>query len=272
MIQVAGRPFDAAPMLAEYPLNSVQHEVLRTMDQSATVYRFDSVEELRFTLSMRHKTVEAAKLQSRSGLRFATFHDAFCNEEYWERTSNGGFQLKPGAVPSEAILDIFKNGRKYGTECATAMVIIIYKALLEVYGADLFNRTFKNIYLMDWSIRQPLLQEIGTPRKVPELLVGDRAYFMNPQVSPETSWWRGENVIVMLDNLFYGHGIGIRTAPEIIASLNRNRIEGATESAYLMDTAARPNYKKLFGVWEKNQQQSGPLVWQFPETSTVSHR
>ena len=261
MIQVAGRPFDAEKMASEYPLQSVERIVLETMAHSEAVYRFGSVGELRFSLSLRKEIVEASKKQSRSGLRFST---------YWQRTENGGFQLKKEAVPSEAIEDIFRNGRLYATECATAMVIIMYGALLAVYGADLFNRTFKNIYLMDWSIRQPLLQEIGTPKTVPELLIGDRAYFMNEDVSPETPWWRGENVIVLPNDLYYGHGVGIRTAPEIIASLNRNRKKDAQRSAYLMDKAARPNFQKLFKVWQDDQNRNGPLVWRLPETTPVA--
>ncbi len=45
--------------------------------------------------------------------------------------------------------------------------------------------------------------------------------------------------------LFYGHGIGIRDAGSIIRSLNRNRVDGATRSAYLMDAAGRPDYRRL---------------------------
>ncbi|MEF3309356.1 hypothetical protein PV433_10630 [Paenibacillus sp. GYB004] len=43
------------------------------------------------------------------------------NREYWERMSNGGFLLRRGVYPSEAILDIISNGRAYAFECATAM-------------------------------------------------------------------------------------------------------------------------------------------------------
>lgn len=265
MIQVAGHPFDGSRIQGDYSPGSVQRQVLDAMEQSTAVYRFGSADELRFELSMRKETVDAALAQNRSGLRFATFHESKCNPAYWERTANGGFQLKQGAVPSEAITDIFTNGRAYATECATAMVIIIYKAVLAVYGDALFNKTFPSIYLMDWTIRQPLLAEIGTPKKVPELLLGDRAYFMNEQVNPETSWWRGENVIVMPGDLYYGHGVGIQTAETIIYHLNRNRKKDATVSAYLMDKAARPNYQRLFSVQQRTESRQGPLVWSIPQ-------
>lgn len=268
MIQLAGKTFDIETM-PEYGAGSVQRLVLEQMDKSSSTYKFDSIGELRFNLSLRKHTVDAAHSLNKSRMRFSTFHESFCNEEFWERTDNGGFLLKKNAVPSKAIMDIFENGRLYGTECATAMVIVIYRAVLESFGEELFNKTFKSIYLMDWSIKQPLLNDISTPKKVADILIGDRAYFMNEEVSPETSWWRGENVIVLPNNLFYGHGIGIQTSDDIIKSLNRNRIPDATISAYLMDKAARPNYKKLFSVWQNDQNSSGPLVWQIPQTASV---
>lgn len=268
MIQLAGKPFDIETV-PEYATGSVQRLVLEQMDKSDHTYRFDSIGELRFTLSLRKYTVDAAQSLNKSKMRFSTFHESFCNEEFWERTENGGFLLKKGAVPSKAIIDIFENGKLYGTECATAMVIVIYRAVLEAFGEELFDQTFKSIYLMDWSIKQPLLNDISTPKKVADILIGDRAYFMNEQVSPETSWWRGENVIVLPNDLYYGHGIGIQSADAIIKSLNRNRIPDATISAYLMDKAARPNYKRLFSVWQTDQNKRGPLVWQLPQTASV---
>lgn len=38
-------------------------------------------------------------------------------------TDEGGFLLRSGVTPASAIRDIFRNGRQYGFECATAIVI-----------------------------------------------------------------------------------------------------------------------------------------------------
>ncbi|MDR1629917.1 MAG: protein-glutamine gamma-glutamyltransferase [Oscillospiraceae bacterium] len=258
MIAVQGG-FDYNALLNSYPPNSVERQVLEAMQNSTTTYRFDSLGVLQFELSVRRELVLSAEKLNKSYLSFATFQDSRCNEDYWERTPNGGFLLKRGVSAADAINDIFTNGRKYATECATAMVIVHYKALLEVYKKELFERTFTSIYLMDWELRQPLLREISVPRKVSELLLGDRGYFNNPDVDPKTPWWQGENVIVLPNNLFYGHGIGIRTADQIIQSLNRSRRQGATRTAYLMDSAARPNYQRLYNVMPRPAAEPQPI-------------
>ena len=70
--------------------------------------------------------MNAAHALNKSGMGFDVFHKSKCNEDYWFRTDNGGFRLKSGIKGSDAINDIYQNGRKYKTECATAMVIVIY--------------------------------------------------------------------------------------------------------------------------------------------------
>lgn len=264
MIIVSGFPFDINEIIGEYPQNSVERQVLQTMNESSARYTYSSVDHLKFELLMRWEIVNAARELNSSGLKFMVFHDSICNPEYWNRTQNGGFRLKSGASPYDAINDIFANGDKYGTECATAMVIVYYRALSRIFSREDFNRMFPDIYLMNWHSLDPLLKEIGTPRQADDILIGDRVYFANPDVSPKTPELQGENTIVLPDNLYYGHGMGIRRAERIIAILNANRKEGATRSAYLMDTAARPNFKRIA------EKYFGPsthtvLVWQpFP--------
>lgn len=45
--------------------------------------------------------------------------------------------------------------------------------------------------------------------------------------------------------MFYGHGIGIRTATVIIQALNQCRKPGAQETAYLKKQVTRPDYRYL---------------------------
>lgn len=242
---MSGSPFDIETLVGEYPESSVEALALHAMHNSAATYPYNSLNELTFELRLRGEIVKAAHALDRSAFRFAVFHKSKADPDYWERTPNGGFRLKPGLSPSAAIRDIFENGGKYATECATGMVIVYYKALLELFGEETFSRLFQNIYLMNWHIEEPLLAQTGIPRKVPELLPGDRGYFANPDVDPQAPQWQGENVIVLPDGLYYGHGIGIRNAEGIIRALNANRREGAEQPAHLLESAGRPDFKRL---------------------------
>lgn len=269
MIKIAGEPFDIAKLSDTYANNSVEWQVLTTMSQSQTPYLYDTIDLLKFELSLRNEIVNAALALNSSALSFATFYDARCNPAYWIRTANGGFRLREDVKPSEAIEDIYQHGEKYATECATAMVIVYYKALLTVYGETVFNTLFPTIYLMNWYINEPLLKEVGIPQKEADVLLGDRGYFANPDVDPQTPQWQGENVIVLPKGLYYGHGIGIDTADQIIGALNDNRKPGATQSAYFMDSVSRPNFSKLWDAYQQNKPVVAPLatlVWApFPQ-------
>lgn len=265
MILISGSQPDLSAIAGEYAQNSVERLVLNQMSESAARYRYDSLRQLRFELSLRREIVAAARALNQSRMGFAVFHKSRCNPAYWDRTDNGGFQLKAGAKPHEAINDIFVNGSQYATECATAMVIVYYKALLGVFGAELFDRQFQDIYLMDWHVTDPLLSAVGTPRSAEDILLGDRGYFANPDVDPETPQWQGENVIVLPGPLYYGHGIGIETADRIISALNGNRRDGASRSAYFLDSAGRPDFKRLADVYYRAAAPAAPQVWRpFP--------
>jgi protein-glutamine gamma-glutamyltransferase len=261
MITVSGSSFDISGLAGEYRPNSVEAQLLVSMSQSGESFRYSSLSQLQFELRMRREIVDAAIRLHRSGLDFATFHQSRCNDAYWKRLNNGGFLLKNDADPGRAVSDIFRNGKAYATECATAMMIVYYGALLGVFEEEQFNRRFTDIYLMDWAITDPLLKAAGIPRRTENLLLGDRGYIANPDVDPKTPQWQGENVIVLPDSLYYGHGVGVKTAEQMVRALNANRRAGATRPAYLRDTAGRPDFKLLASLHER---QSAHLVWTFP--------
>ncbi len=77
---------------------------------------------------------------------------------------NGGFRLKEGIKASEAIRDIYTNGREYATECATAMQIVYYMALLNTYGDDLFDKLFRRI-VYELALHGPPLSRARLPKK-----------------------------------------------------------------------------------------------------------
>ena len=68
-----------------------------------------------------------------------------------------------------------------------AMVILYYKALLEILPEEAFNRSFTDIYLMNWNRIDSNLREIGLMRTTKDYLPGDRRYFDNPRRQPRAA-------------------------------------------------------------------------------------
>ncbi|MCI1883156.1 MAG: protein-glutamine gamma-glutamyltransferase [Sporolactobacillus sp.] len=248
MIIVSGQPPAAGTQ--ELLAGAGRHApaIYQAMNASHELFAYPSRRELLFEISLRSATVDAARALNESGAAFATFYYSACNETYWSLTDDGGFELRPGQAPAEAIRNIFTDGEAYAFECATAMMIVFYKALVETISSERFNAVFKHLYLWDWQNHPffPLRNAYRVERGIP----GDVRYFKNPAVNPQTPQWQGENAVDLSDGLFYGHGVGIRTADEIIAELNRYRRIGGTVSAFLMNHATRPDYLFLAGLAE----------------------
>ncbi|NLM84555.1 MAG: protein-glutamine gamma-glutamyltransferase [Clostridiales bacterium] len=260
MLLVDNKPIDAA-FLQQYPAGSIQRKALEIMQKSEETLRYGSLDELKFELELRNAIVKAAEDLSRSGLRFAVFSKSYANPDYWTRRSDGGFLLKTGVKASDAIRDIFKNGRLYGTECATAMPIVYFKALLDVFGDEAFNKMFSTIYLMNWRYLPAELSMTGRMQKTKTYLPGDRRYITNPDVDPQTPEWQGENVIDLGNGRYYGHGMGRRTIDEIVRALNQNRFAGARREAYLLDTVGRPDFRRLFREYQRSRTQQVAYRW-----------
>ena len=218
------------------PFATEKQQILAVMAGNQEVYAFRTAGELSFDLNLRIHIITCSLELFQSGLQFRTFQESYCNPEFWQRTPLGGFQLLPNISPSVAVRDIFKNGKKYGTECATAMIIIFYKALLALYDDETFNRLFANLLLYTWDYDRDLKLVTKTGG---DIVPGDLVYFKNPQVNPASIEWQGENAIYLGNFFFYGHGVGVKTKEQIIYLLNERRIPYAFVSAYLTDFITR---------------------------------
>ncbi|MEB3100872.1 protein-glutamine gamma-glutamyltransferase [Ferviditalea candida] len=225
-----------------WQLTDTEQETVRLMSSSSITYWFRTPYELRFELLLRLHTILAAKALNASNASFSTFANSRCNPAYWHRTDNGGFQLRTDVKSSGGIRDIFINGQEYGFECATAVVIVFYKAVLDCIDENRFDDLFANLYLHDWHFDRDL--HLGVTRHA-DKLPGDVYYFENPDVDPKKMHWQGENTVFLGKGLFYGHGIGIRSADGIMEVLNRNRIPNATQPARMLDQATRPDFRYL---------------------------
>ncbi|WP_440119070.1 protein-glutamine gamma-glutamyltransferase [Paenibacillus sp. QZ-Y1] len=237
-------------IVANQPVNLVRSDWsafdwhwLQQLQNSSTIYTYQSMDHLHFEWTLRESLVDAAEGLDRSGVSFASFEKSRCNPAYWNLNAEGGFELRSNVTPANGIRDIWRNGHLYAFECATATVIVLYGGVLGSIREDAFNSLFHNLLLFDWHYDSDLrlTEKNGSDTALP----GDVLYFKNPDVSPETPEWQGENTIMLGEDRYYGHGIGIASGREIIRTLNQNRIPGSTVSAYLMDTVIYPDFLYL---------------------------
>jgi protein-glutamine gamma-glutamyltransferase len=241
MIVIAGSSSDNQVDTSGW--TTLEKEIYLQKKNSVSTYAYDSYDELRFELTLRSKIVEAARALLASKAGFTTFKKSRCNWKYWIRTEQGGFQLRPNVLPSAAIRDIYVSGGLYAFECATAMVIVLYKAMLDTIGEMSFNALFDNLLLYDWNYDTDV--HLITIDRSDESFSGDILYFQNPDVSLDTPEWQGENVVKLANNLYYGHGIGIKSELQMISVLNGHRKPNARQSAFLKDQATYPDFKFL---------------------------
>lgn len=223
------------------PLSELERSIVTQKEKSLITYRYPTLEALRFELQMRQEITSAARQLNASGAKFAKFSNSRCNDAFWIRERNGGFRLRSGVKPSDAILDIYKNGPLYAFECGTAMVIVWYKAVIESISRDSFDAYFNHLFLYDGE-HDPNLALL-TSDKGKEAFPGDVQYFENPDVATEKPEWQGENVVLLGPNLYYGHGIGIASAETITAALNRNRKPNSQTPAFLTEYVVQPDFE-----------------------------
>jgi protein-glutamine gamma-glutamyltransferase len=203
-------------------------------------------------LAFRAAVVKAGKDLAASGASFAgSASQDKVNEVLWTKGYGGKMQVRKWLAeggtgkPSVALRDIFENGNKYGFECATAMMVIYHKAILDHVGDEAFDRLFtepRNLKFFRWSIEDSDFTDVKRLAHVPsKLKPGSHYYYKNPDASEANSAFGGENVIYLGDGRFYAHGIrGASgtfevTEAEILDTLTRLRKPGATEKPYRID-------------------------------------
>ncbi|RDW20349.1 protein-glutamine gamma-glutamyltransferase [Oceanobacillus arenosus] len=239
MIQLAGMQFKQS---GNWPSDSIESVIIQRMQEAPIVYSYQSMYELSFELKLRKNIIESSRSMNQGASPFANLANSRCNPQYWQLTEAGGFRLRDDAEPSDAIRDIYKNSALYAFECATAIIIIYYHAVLGSIDEHLFNQLFRNLYLYSWHSDSDLgIHDIKTSHFLP----GDVVYFNNPDFNRETPWWQGENAVVLEDGTYFGHGIGIEKAEQMIQALNKTRMPGSNQSAYLEIFATRLSFKHL---------------------------
>lgn len=208
-------------------------------------------------MKIRAAIVQMAYRLNQSGAQFATFSQTRGNAMYWDVTPRGGLRLKREIKPSDAIRNIFDQGHLYGFECATAMIVIYYGALLKTLGPKRFNQAFPSLFLFSWHTNSNL--PIYSQR-AHDLIIGDVRYIDNPMVDPEHPEWQGENVVYMGNELYFGHGIGVKPLDQMIAIINTFQPSPDAPSAYLTDNVTRPNFHDLSQLEQKSTASSSQRI------------
>lgn len=248
MIQISGVPFQNQE---NGQLGSVEKTILQQMQTAPVLYSYNSEYELLFELTVRKNIIQSAKEMDKSQAAFTSFEYARCNPRYWQLTRAGGFLLRPDVRPADAIIDIYRNGSFYAFECATAIPIIYYYAILNSIGSERFNSLFQDLYLYSWHTDTDLgIITFYSDHFIP----GDVLYVNNPDFDRKTPHFRGVNAVLLEDGRLFGHGFNIRTSEEMIRLLNETRKPDSQQSSYITKLVTRPSFKYLLRAagWQRN--------------------
>ncbi|MDW2876794.1 MULTISPECIES: protein-glutamine gamma-glutamyltransferase [Bacillaceae] len=248
MIQISGVPFQNQE---NGQLGSVEKTIMQQMQTAPVLYSYNSEYELLFELTVRKNIIQSAKEMDKSQAVFTSFEYARCNPRYWQLTRAGGFLLRPDVRPADAIIDIYRNGSYYAFECATAIPIIYYHAILNSIGSNGFNSLFQNLYLYSWHTDT----DLGIITFYSDHFIsGDVLYVNNPDFDRKTPHFRGVNAVLLEDGRLFGHGFNIRTSEEMIRLLNETRKPDSQQSAYITKLVTRPSFKYLLRAagWQRN--------------------
>ncbi|MFK3961285.1 protein-glutamine gamma-glutamyltransferase [Guptibacillus hwajinpoensis] len=257
MITIGGNGVNKDDAINAGIVRPLEQTILHVMYASPYTYSYRSMDALLFEIRFRVAITDSSRELYYSGVQFADFYRSRCNPVFWNLLPDGAFQLKIGVPASEAILDIYRNGRLYAFECATAMIIILYHAAVKMLPPAQFNRLFANIRLWGWKYDQDLQIVHNIP---PDYLPGDIRYVKNPDVNPLTPEWQGENVVDLGDGTFFGHGLGFRTVEGMIEALALRRRPGATRMPYLMLPATRPGFSYLYQFSSNRNEGTTPIM------------
>lgn len=248
MIQISGALFQQNE---NWQLGSMEKTIFQQMQNAPVLYSYNTEYELLFELKVRKNIIQSAIELNNSQAAFTTFAYARCNPRYWQLTREGGFLLRPDVQPADAILDIYRNSSLYAFECATAIPIIYYHAILNSIGSNLFNSLFLNLYLYSWHTDT----DVGIITFYSNyFLPGDVLYVNNPDFDRRTPQFRGINAVLLNDGRLFGHGFHIRSSQEMIQILNERRKPDSHQSAYITNLVTRPSFKYLFSManWFRN--------------------
>jgi len=225
----------------------------RTDPKTGKVVRAVLGDDLFGDLAFRQRVAQAARDLAASGASFSGCQENdSVNKDLWTLGYGGRMQvrkfLEAGKLgsPAVALKDIFEHGRRYGFECASAMMVLFHKAILDTVGDTIFDKMFTEpayLKIFRWELKDNdylELEQIEQGKS--DLVPGSHYYYKNPDASAANSAFGGENVVYLGSEngqrMFYAHGVcGAKgtylvSEDELIASLSSLRRMGATTAPF----------------------------------------
>ena len=235
MVEISNN--EIKPRLHQF--SGIKKDIYIALENSPVTYQYSSLFEFIFDLYVRENIILTAKKLNESEVKFAPFDTSRFNPRFWTKIKYG-YLLNSDVLPSDAIMDVFTNGKEYAFECSTAIVLIYYKAVLDSIATSYFNTLFQRLLVWDWNYDQDLgiITTVGR-----DFIPGDVVYFYNPDFSHPV--WTGENAVYLGNDQYFGHGIGIESEEGMIKALNTLRKPNSTIDAYLISQHSRLNTRYL---------------------------
>jgi protein-glutamine gamma-glutamyltransferase len=191
-------------LLGSYQKAKLVSEILGTMLKSTTVFKFESIEDLKKHVRVRKKIVESAKnVRFKFGIK----------DSLGKRKGKLFFQtwMISGTHYKEAIEDLWSaNATEYTTGCAYAGMLIFMRGIMsEVTNEELDDLIGDDKAVSDvvWEFAtgRHLENQGPGPNKSEYWIPGDWGYIDNTGVNDRNNAIIGENIIYIGNNLFFGH-------------------------------------------------------------------
>lgn len=145
---VIGRSIVHPYITNEYePFAAEKQQILSIMAGNQEIYSFRTSDELSFDLNLRVNIITSALELFQSGFQFRTFQQSFATLNIGKNVS-WRIRAPSKHTPFHCHTRYFQNGKLYGTECATAMIIIFTKLYYHCMRKKLSTVSLQTFYFI----------------------------------------------------------------------------------------------------------------------------
>jgi hypothetical protein len=243
-------------LIKNYSEEMVEFIMSMHNDGNPPDYNFDSYEQMGREVQVRYYAIQGMGEANNGSTNYGV--TGKLNTTYWEKVGPYHFQVKSGAVPSEAIESIFDTAENNVLECNSMMVAIQYRAILKALGTKKFNEKFPNgsgilisphhqpKVLSKHPIWEKKLFKRVSISSSADLLPGDWVYFKNMDDYIDKhpgGLWSGEHTMYLGNGKFRGFGTLELTEQGMLDELMKYYNSGLQDSEKITDTDQLPGLR-----------------------------